>query len=319
MSRGNTLYVGGSGPGNYTRIQDAVNASSDGDTVFVYDDSSPYFEHVIILKALTLIGENKNTTVIDWENSGNVFTVNKSGVTITGFTITIIFVNFHTRGIAVNANNAIIKDNNVVNGCWGIYLHNSKNSVISDNTVSVSRFGVVLHGSNANIISHNYIHNCELNLALSEGSTNNNVINNTIQNCTSFGIILDTDSSDNLISGNIIYNNVCGITIYKEGNNRIVGNEILNNGHGIDVYNKLLLPSNFIEKNNFALNNNNAYFEGAGRIHWSQNYWEKPRLLPYRISGNLFYFDMYGCRFRIPWLNFDWHPAQKPYNITGMR
>ena len=34
-SRGNWLYVGGSGPGNYTRIQDAINASSDGDTVFV--------------------------------------------------------------------------------------------------------------------------------------------------------------------------------------------------------------------------------------------------------------------------------------------
>ena len=41
---GNTLYVGGSGPGNYTRIQDAIDNASDGDTVFVYDDSSPYFE-----------------------------------------------------------------------------------------------------------------------------------------------------------------------------------------------------------------------------------------------------------------------------------
>ena len=30
-SRGNWLYVGGSGPGNYTRIQDAIDASNDGD------------------------------------------------------------------------------------------------------------------------------------------------------------------------------------------------------------------------------------------------------------------------------------------------
>jgi hypothetical protein len=31
---GNILYVGGSGPENYTRIQDAVDNASDGDTVF---------------------------------------------------------------------------------------------------------------------------------------------------------------------------------------------------------------------------------------------------------------------------------------------
>ncbi|MCK4416367.1 MAG: hypothetical protein KAU84_04365, partial [Thermoplasmatales archaeon] len=36
---GNILYVGGSGPGNYTKIQDAINAAWYGDTVFVYDDS----------------------------------------------------------------------------------------------------------------------------------------------------------------------------------------------------------------------------------------------------------------------------------------
>jgi len=32
---GNTLYVGGSGFGNYTKIQDAIDNASDNDTVFV--------------------------------------------------------------------------------------------------------------------------------------------------------------------------------------------------------------------------------------------------------------------------------------------
>ena len=44
--KGTWLYVGGSGPGNYTRIQDAINDSSDGDTVFVY--SGHYAEHLVI-------------------------------------------------------------------------------------------------------------------------------------------------------------------------------------------------------------------------------------------------------------------------------
>ena len=30
------LYVGGSGPGNFSKIQDAVDNTSDGDIVFVY-------------------------------------------------------------------------------------------------------------------------------------------------------------------------------------------------------------------------------------------------------------------------------------------
>ncbi|MBE3093908.1 MAG: hypothetical protein IMZ52_02670, partial [Actinobacteria bacterium] len=46
-SRGNWLYVGGSGPGNYSSIQAAINATSSGDTVFVYAASSPYYENVI--------------------------------------------------------------------------------------------------------------------------------------------------------------------------------------------------------------------------------------------------------------------------------
>jgi hypothetical protein len=47
-SRGGWLYVGGSGPGNYTTIQQAINDASNGDTVYVYDDSSPYKEQVSV-------------------------------------------------------------------------------------------------------------------------------------------------------------------------------------------------------------------------------------------------------------------------------
>ena len=65
ITTGNTLYVGGTGEGNYTSIQEAINYSFEVDTVYVYDDSSPYFENIIINKSIHLIGENKDTTVID--------------------------------------------------------------------------------------------------------------------------------------------------------------------------------------------------------------------------------------------------------------
>jgi len=36
------LYVGGNGPNNYTKIQDAIDDARDGDTVFVFNGT--YFE-----------------------------------------------------------------------------------------------------------------------------------------------------------------------------------------------------------------------------------------------------------------------------------
>jgi len=49
---GNTLYVGGSGPGNYTRIQDAINDANPRDTVFVYNGT--YCENLIVDKSINL-------------------------------------------------------------------------------------------------------------------------------------------------------------------------------------------------------------------------------------------------------------------------
>ena len=90
-SYGNTLYVGGLGPGNYTRIQDAIDDASDEDTVFVYDDSSPYVENLIVNKSIELIGENRYTTVIDGdeneEDEGDVIHIKANGVTVQGFTV----------------------------------------------------------------------------------------------------------------------------------------------------------------------------------------------------------------------------------------
>jgi len=88
-SRGNWLYVGGSGPGNYTRIQDAINASSDGDTVFVYDDSSPYLENILIDKSISVVGEDCNSTVILGNSSTDILTINRERVLLSGFTIEI--------------------------------------------------------------------------------------------------------------------------------------------------------------------------------------------------------------------------------------
>ena len=86
MTTGNILYVGGSGPGNYTRIQDAIDNASDGDTVFVYQGI--YLEcNISVDKGIILLGENKNTTHIDGQGSLVIFYINVSNVTVRNFTL----------------------------------------------------------------------------------------------------------------------------------------------------------------------------------------------------------------------------------------
>ena len=90
------LYVGGGGSGNYTVIQDAIENASNGDTVFVYDDSSPYYENIVVDKPIQLIGEDKQSTIIDGGGSG------------------------HT--IRITSNNSVIRDFSIIKGNNGIYL-----------------------------------------------------------------------------------------------------------------------------------------------------------------------------------------------------
>jgi parallel beta-helix repeat protein len=86
ISTGNILYVGGDGPDNYSKIQDAINNASGGDTVFVYNGM--YQESDISVdKGITLIGENKNKTIIDGLWSLVIFFINVSNVTVRNFTL----------------------------------------------------------------------------------------------------------------------------------------------------------------------------------------------------------------------------------------
>ena len=113
LNNGNTLYVGGSGPDNYTKIRSAIREASDGDTVFVYDDSSPYYEHVDVYKVIDLIGENKDTTIIDASGEGDVIHISVDGVRVSGFTLQNSGKDWRNAGIDIGANNAFITNNNI--------------------------------------------------------------------------------------------------------------------------------------------------------------------------------------------------------------
>ena len=59
----NTLFVGGLGVGNYSKIQDAIDVANTGDTIRVYDGI--YKENVKVNKRVILIGNGTLKTTID--------------------------------------------------------------------------------------------------------------------------------------------------------------------------------------------------------------------------------------------------------------
>jgi len=139
-SKGHWLYVGGSGLGNYSTIQDAVDNASDGDTVFVFDDSSPYVENIVVNTSLSLIGEKKETTIINGSTNGSNPYMNLS------------------IGIMVISDNVLVKGF-TIQGCnlSGILLE-SKNNTIMENIFSDDEYGVTT-GSGNTISSNLFIHN----------------------------------------------------------------------------------------------------------------------------------------------------------------
>jgi len=108
-----TLYVGGTGTGNYSTIQEAIDDASDGDIVFVYDDSSPYVENVVVNKSINLIGEDKYSTAIDGDMSGDGILVTADWVNISGFTIQ--NCGMYEEAIVIRSNHSTFTDNNISN------------------------------------------------------------------------------------------------------------------------------------------------------------------------------------------------------------
>ncbi len=169
---GSILYVGGSGPGNYSKIQDAIDFASDGDTVFIYNDSSPYFEHVEINKSIILMGEERSSTIVDGTGEISVISVFADDVNIMGLTIK----NSSSDGIYVNGSNHIDIIGNVIsnNGRNGILLKHSSESYVIHNVISSNdNTGIMLAVSSSNCISHNNFLNNDIHALFTTFSFSN--------------------------------------------------------------------------------------------------------------------------------------------------
>jgi len=223
------LYV----PTEHPTIQEAITHANPGDTIFV--DSGTYYEHVVINKSISLIGEDRNTTIIDGGEADTVISLTASNVTVKGFTIQKSAQGLYNSGLFVDhSSNNNISHNKIKDNYHGIYLLSSNDNVISNNDVTSNNYhGIYLDYSTGNVVSYN---NASLN--------------------SNDGISLHS-SDDNIVSyNNASLNSNDGIYLYSSNDNIVSQSEVtLNSYHGVSLHSS---SGNIISRNNALSNENNG-------------------------------------------------------------
>lgn len=137
-------------PDDHARIQWAINNVSDGDTVRVR--AGTYYESVIVNRMVSLIGENRDTTIIDGNGKDTLFYVMADNVVINGFTVQ----HGHSGIWLWHSKNTTISHNNVNNNAYGIRMDHSSDSSIVGNRINDNQwFGIAIDHSGNSILRDN--------------------------------------------------------------------------------------------------------------------------------------------------------------------
>jgi len=228
VGSGTFLYVGGSGPGNYTRIQDAIDNASYGDTVFVF--RGLYEETIHIGTSIQLTGEDKNTTVIDAGEQGTVIRISAHDTILQGFTVQHAKNDIHYAGIEIDAASNVIITQNIIkdNGWFGVSARSLTTSQIriDSNIICNNSYGLCLRQLTQVTITKNMISDNAEGLYVI-GLTASQIRNNTV---VSKGLGIHLENCDNLmLTGNYIDNNANGIYVFNSSEITIEANMILRN------------------------------------------------------------------------------------------
>lgn len=199
-----TIHV----PGDYPTIQAAINAAASGDTILVAPGTYP--ENINVKKSLSLIGGDKDTTVIDGGGSGTVAWVTADAVSISGFTIQNSGGQWPDAGLLLNNTGGHdISGNIIKNNMMAIHGSDSSDNVIAGNRIADSSFrGVAMYSYTtgcANItFSNNEFTNNKSPVYL-ESSHQSVIDGNTFSGSYDSGIVIN-DSDNVAITNNTLTN-----------------------------------------------------------------------------------------------------------------
>ncbi|UCH88105.1 MAG: right-handed parallel beta-helix repeat-containing protein [Thermoplasmata archaeon] len=135
------LYVGAAVPESYATIQSAIDDAEPGDTVFVYPGN--YNENIIINKSINLVGQNKDTTIINGTSYANLITVTADWVNISSLKFvntSQYYYNYYAGIEIIEASNCYIYQCSLFFNYFGISVRSSSNVTIDSNSLYYNNY-----------------------------------------------------------------------------------------------------------------------------------------------------------------------------------
>jgi parallel beta-helix repeat protein len=254
-------------PDDQPTIQQAIDAASSGDTVYVR--AGTYYEHATIDKSLILQGENTDTTIIDGSGDGIVIYVEADHVTIDGLTV----VN-GTNGIRVRQSEAVVITNNRFSQHYevAVGLSDSSNVTLGSNKIHDSQFGASTSNVSNTLIADNEVYHNDLAGIYTSNSYELVIAGNEVHDHSGLegGIRVSWGSDGVTVERNSVYANRRGIALANDAANSIVRDNIVwENDEGI--YGSTSCRDNAIYHNDLVDNTVQAW-TGNSRNTWDDGY-----------------------------------------------
>lgn len=273
-----TWTVDDDGPADFHTIQEAINSPSVqvGDTIFV--KAGTYYEHVVVNKTVSLVGEGPSVTAIDGNRIGRTVVVTADNVTISNLRIekSGLRVVDDDCNIFINGSGTKILSNDIINAFWILVLIESSFNTIEYNNIMGGGRGILLGTSTDNTIAHNYIDTSGLLTFGSAVSSYNTIHDNYIKN-RGGGWPLIVGGMNDVINNTIALNTVSeGFSSMRVAGslNNITGNNVIVGAvEGVTVFGiNVLSSNNAIYHNNFFNYTLPALIEGSVNNDWDNGY-----------------------------------------------
>ena len=285
-----SIIVDPNGSGNYEKIQEAVNASTDGDTIFVW--AGTYNESVKINKQITLIGNGSSCTTINGGRAGDVVHISGNCVTISGFKIMFSTVSYpYGAGVCFSsATNSTVSDCYFYSNFYGISMFDSRKNVVKDNSILSNIYGIYMERSSANRIENNdCINNSFEGIYGCESSNRNELVKNTC-NYNNYGIYFHESFLNEIEYNDCSWNGDTGIRLFLSDENIVYNNTCNFNTAGIGIgqidSNMIIVYDNINSSRNIVNNNTISYNTFVGIVLY--RYCTKNTFMYNYISHNKF-------------------------------
>lgn len=279
---------------HFDSVQDAVDGVSAGGTVVIY--AGVYYEHVVINKTITVMGENRDTTIIDGGGSGDTVTATAyaENLEMRGLTVRNCSTTWPNACLKVVSSSVTIEEcafeSQSDSGSVGIYFDGSSYSTVENctfaygwegitfrdfshnNTVSWCTFtdttyGISVVESNDTAVSGCTFSNNPRGGVLLGYARGNHISHCQFTNDDWYGIGISY-AHDNTVVNNQFYENDKGVYLEFSTGNSITRCVFTNNSYG--VYIRDDSDNNTLYHNNFITNTHQAYDECTNT--WNNTY-----------------------------------------------